>query len=52
VGKYGSISVLERFIRTLKDEGLRRIVVPLRREVLRRDKESAVYASESTLLLA
>ena len=26
---YGSIAVIERFIRTLKDEGLRRILVPL-----------------------
>ena len=29
VGQYGSIAVIERFIRTLKDEGLRRIHVPL-----------------------
>ena len=29
VGKYGSIAIIERFIRTLKDEGLRRILVPL-----------------------
>ena len=29
VGQYGSIAVIERFIRTLKDEGLRRILVPL-----------------------
>jgi transposase InsO family protein len=31
IGKTGSIAVIERLIRTLKDEGLRRIVVPLRR---------------------
>jgi transposase InsO family protein len=36
VGRYGSIAVVERFIRTFK-EGLRRIVVPLRREALRRE---------------
>jgi len=29
VGRYGSIAVLERFMRTLKAEGLRRILVPL-----------------------
>jgi len=29
VGQYGSIAVLERFIRTLKEEGLRRVLVPL-----------------------
>ena len=37
VGRYGSLSVVERFIQTLKAEGMRRIVVPLRREVLRRE---------------
>jgi len=35
IGKYGSIAVIERFIRTLKDEGTRRIVVPLRRRDMR-----------------
>jgi hypothetical protein len=30
VGKTGSIALIERFMRTLKDEGLRRIVVPFR----------------------
>jgi len=29
VGQYGRIAVIERFIRTLKDEGLRRVLVPL-----------------------
>jgi len=29
IGRYGSLAVIERFIRTLKDEGLRRILVPL-----------------------
>jgi transposase InsO family protein len=37
VGKYGSISVLERFIRTLKDEWLRKIVVPFRQDRLRQE---------------
>ena len=37
VAKYGSIAVIERFIRTLKDEGMRRIVVPLRKSALRRE---------------
>ena len=31
VGQHGSIAVIERFIRTMKDEGTRRILVPLRR---------------------
>ena len=31
VGKHGSIAVVERFIRTMKDEATRRIVIPLRR---------------------
>ena len=35
VGQYGSIAVIERFIRTLKDEGLRRILLPLRERSLR-----------------
>jgi transposase InsO family protein len=35
VGKYGSIAVIERFIRTLKEEGLRRILLPLRQRSLR-----------------
>jgi len=34
VGRYGSISVIERFIKTLKCNCLRRILVPLRREDL------------------
>ena len=36
VGKYGSIAVIERFIRTLKDEGLRRILLPLRERPMRK----------------
>ena len=35
VGQHGSIAVVERFIRTLKDEGTRRILVPQRRQDLR-----------------
>lgn len=35
VGQHGSIAVVERFIRTLKDEGTQRILVPQRRQVLR-----------------
>ena len=38
VGKYGSIAIIERCIRTLKDEGLRRILVPLN---LRKMREEA-----------
>ena len=37
VGKYGSIAVVERFIRTLKDECTRRIAVPLRHDDMRRE---------------
>ena len=37
VGKQGSIAVVERFIRTMKSEGSRRIIVPLRRHALHRD---------------
>jgi len=37
VGKYGSIAVIERFIRTLKDGCMRRIVVPLRKSTLRKE---------------
>jgi putative transposase len=35
VGRYGSIAVLERFMRTLKSEALRRIIVPLRLDSMR-----------------
>ncbi len=37
VGKYVSIAVVERFIRTLKEEGLHRILVPLREADMRRE---------------
>ena len=35
VGKHGSIAIVERFIRSMKHECTRRLVVPLRRERLR-----------------
>jgi len=35
VGQYGSLAVIERFIRTLKDEGLRRVLVPLNHRKMR-----------------
>jgi len=41
IGQHGSIAVIERLIRTLK-EGLRHIIVPLKRETLRRDLLSLV----------
>jgi transposase InsO family protein len=31
VGKHGSIAIVERFIRSMKQECTRRLVVPLRR---------------------
>jgi len=37
VGQYGSIAIIERFIRTLKEGCTRRILVPLEREQLRRE---------------
>ncbi|MCP4249283.1 MAG: transposase family protein [bacterium] len=36
VGQHGSIALIERFIRTMKDEGTRRILVPQRRTTFRR----------------
>jgi len=41
VGKYGSIALVERFIRTLKSECTRRLMVPYQRHALRR--ELALY---------
>jgi transposase InsO family protein len=41
VGKHGSISVIERFIRSFKDEFTRRIHVPLR--LARMREESNLY---------
>jgi len=37
VGHYGSISVVERLIRTMKNEALRRIVVPMDRKAMSRE---------------
>jgi transposase InsO family protein len=37
VGQHGSISVVERFIRTMKDEGTRRIVVSTNHDTMRRE---------------
>jgi len=43
IGKHGSIAVVERFIRTLKDECIHRITVPLRREDMRRELICHLY---------
>ena len=37
VGKYGSIAVVERFIRSMKDECTRKLLVPYQRESVRRE---------------
>ena len=37
VGKYGSIAVVERFIRTLKSECTRRLLIPYQRDAFRRE---------------
>jgi hypothetical protein len=37
VGKYGSVSVIERFIKSMKNEGTKKILVPLRLEAMRRE---------------
>ena len=42
VGKHGSIAVVERLIRSLKDECTRRILLPQRREACRRELLSFV----------
>lgn len=39
----GSIAVIERFIKSLKEEWLRRVVIPLRLEAMR--KELSAYIS-------
>ena len=41
VGKYGSIAVVERLIRTIKNECTRRLLIPYERHVFRR--ELALY---------
>jgi transposase InsO family protein len=43
VHQYGSIAVIERFIKSLKDEWLRRLIIPLRLEAMR--TELSVYIS-------
>ena len=42
VGKCGSIAVIERFILSLKSEGLRRILVPLRKKAFRQEVQAYV----------
>jgi putative transposase len=42
IGKHGSIAVVERTIRTIKDECARRLLVPIRREQFRREIQSFV----------
>ncbi len=37
VGQHGSIAVVERFIRTMKDEGMRRIMVPTQHNTMCRE---------------
>jgi len=37
IGKHGSITVVERFIRSMKSECTRRIVVPFRLNQMRRE---------------
>ena len=37
VGKYGSLAVIERLIRTIKDECTRRLIIPYRRSAFRRE---------------
>jgi putative transposase len=41
--RYGSIAVIERFIKSLKDEWLRRLIIPLRLDAMR--TELSVYIS-------
>jgi putative transposase len=42
VGHYGSLAVIERFIRTMKEEGLRRILVPLNLRKMREELTTIV----------
>jgi transposase InsO family protein len=37
VGKYGSLAVIERLIRTIKDDCTRRLIIPYRRDSFRRE---------------
>ncbi|UCF69279.1 MAG: transposase [Acidobacteriota bacterium] len=43
VGKYGSIAIVERFIRSMKNECTRRILVPQRLDAMRRELGLYVY---------
>ncbi len=43
VGKHGSISIIERFFRTMKSEGTRQIQVPFRRDRLRAELAVLVH---------
>ena len=43
VGKYGSIAVIERLIRTLKEDGLRGLLVPLSKAAF--DRELRLFVS-------
>jgi len=42
IGAYGSIAIIERCIKTIKDEGLRRIVVPFRQTEMQAQVEAVV----------
>jgi hypothetical protein len=42
VGHYGSIAVIERFMRTLREEGLRRVLVPLNLREMRQQSSAIV----------
>ena len=43
IHRYGSIAVIERFVKSLKDEWLRRLIIPLRLEAMR--AELSIYMS-------
>ena len=42
IHRYGSIAVIERFIKSLKEEWLRRVTIPLRLEAMRNDLSAYV----------
>ncbi|UCF05970.1 MAG: transposase, partial [bacterium] len=42
VGKYGSVAVIERFIRSMKNEYIKHILIPLRLDGMRRELGSYV----------
>ena len=43
VHRYGSIAVIERFIKSLKQEWLRRLIIPLRLERMRNDLSAYAF---------